>query len=97
MGEHHSYELQPVAAPVISPEVEFSKINKNSKVKRLAPQTARNVYNRAQIIQEVVERGSEKKRRSNKIKKDIFEEGLKRYEDKLISKFEDFLQTIKQV
>ena len=39
MGEHHSYELQPVAAaaPVNSSEVEFSKINKNNKVKRQGP------------------------------------------------------------
>ena len=27
----------------------------------------------------------------------VFEQGLKRYEKKLLSKFEDFLQNIKQV
>jgi hypothetical protein len=47
---------------------------------------------------------SEKKRKSSGVSKrkqiepilnEVFEQGLKRYEKKLISKFEDFLQTIK--
>ena len=58
------------------------------------------------VIQDMQRGSSEKKRKSSGVIKSkhiepilnsVFEQGLKRYEKKLLSKFEDFLQTIKQV